>query len=161
MEQATNNVTEIPKQPSSAAVKNAEKALESKSKRAFPGAMDGTVPEGDKTEGEAPEVKHIASDNLPVVPKPDEKINKFIMDAKSKMDDINAERAVLNGKASLVREELKEKGIDVKTFEYQCRLIDMDEDKRMRVDQTSRLVRVAAGKPIQDELFGEEEVTQH
>jgi len=155
-------VTQLPAAVSDADVDSARKALEGNG-RAFdePGVLDGTESsQAEMEENEKVQVQKIEGDNLPEVPKPGLEINKFIMDKKAAMDEINQERAKLNADASLIREELKSEGIDVATFEYQCKLIDMDEDKRLRVDQTSRLVRAAAGKNIQDDLFTSTE-TKH
>ena len=139
-------------------------ATAQKSDRAFPGAVDGRNPKRKgktETEGgdEGPGVQKIAKDNLPEVPKPDDDINKFIMEQKQKMDELNQKRAELNQQASLIREELKSRGIDTATFDYACKLIDMDEDKRDRIDRTYLLVRQAGCKPVQSDLFSGE--TKH
>ena len=156
------DVTQLP-EVSDSDVEAARAALDDNG-RAFddPGVMDGTnKSKADSEQAEEAQVQQIEGDNLPTVPVPGVEINKFIMDKKKAMDEINQERAQLNADAALIREELKSKGIDVATFDYQCKLIDMDEDKRLRVDQTSRLVRAAAGKHIQDDLFSTPEDTKH
>jgi hypothetical protein len=164
-------MTEAAQEPQSASVSHmpkvtdkdvdeAAQALKANSTRAF---SDGDVLDGTKdfdkqgveeeNETKAPPVQKIASDNLPEVPEPDEEINKFIMEKKEAMDEIAAKRAKLNEEANLVRAELKEKGIDTKTFEYACRLMDMDEDKRDRIDRSLILVRAAGHKPVQVDIF--------
>jgi hypothetical protein len=145
-------------------VSEAAAALDANSSRAFDDGetLDGTNGFGETSDSvvddDEPEVQTIANDNLPEVPAPNDEINQFIMDCKQEMDEINKKRDSLNAEASVIREKLKAKGIDTATFIYQCRVMDLDEDKRARIDRTSALVRAAGCKPIQNDLFiGDEE----
>lgn len=108
--------------------------------RAFPQAMDGT---NDSPAAGEPENK------FRPVPRPDPSVKDKLTKLCARMQKIEDTRLELNADASLIREEVKNIGVDTATFQYARRIAKLDEQKRQAVDLSNRLMRETLGSPVQ------------
>jgi len=167
-QQATSNVTKMPT-VSDKDVADAEKALSEIGSDMDPGVLNGSV--GGPLDTGGVSKKSAASDDdgeedgdgeqmemLPV-PKPCDEINKLINDVNTELDQIEADRALLNARKREQMESLRAKGVDTDSFEFSRKLMQKDPDKRERMDLSLILVMKAVGKDIQTDWV--EDKTTH
>lgn len=142
-----------PRSPSAKQVQDAQDAL-SKGGRAFPTAMDGTVPKNGKAKpSEA--VASITSDKSVSVPRPDADIEAKLQKLARRMDEIEDKRAELNDKAAKIRDEVKDMGVKVETFMYSRKIAKLEKEAQEIVDLSHALVRKALGCPVQTDWVDE------
>lgn len=82
-------------------------------------------------------------------------VHKLIRNAASEMAVIKKERAELNERAGDIRTKLKESGVQVKAFEFACRLYEQEAEARDEYLDQLRVNFEALGINAQSEMFPE------
>lgn len=116
----------------------------------------------DDTKKENPEQPGgVDGGGTPVVPRPETKVNRKIMDAITQINSLKAERKEINSKISAIIEGLEADGINRHAFRYTMHYLSLAEDKREGLDLSYVLCRTACGAPVQMDWIEESNGSEH
>jgi len=117
------------------------------------GTMNGEIARAGRNPDEVPETKAAGEpeNKYKTVPRPTKAIKDRLAGYAREFDEIDEHRAELNAKHALLREKVKNEGVDVAMFMCSRRIAKRDEHERETIDLSYKLAREALGKPIQQD----------
>jgi len=138
-----------------AAKKPADKPVQPKKDKPLDGSVGGALDVFGKSGEVDPESTENIDDGRGLTTKAQRgpELNKKIADAVETINELKAQRSLINAQITAVIEDVEAQGINRHAFRFAMKFLEMATEQREGLDFSLAVARSAMGQPMQAEMF--------